>query len=203
MQKSRGSGVFPIINLLFTWCELATSVVMLLVCAKRVMHMEFDVTLYDIYLYLLEYIILAGEGGGATLLQLILFVRCILDGFYFWSLSFPPTGENFAINKATFYVYESCSMCLIPIYTYISSIVPRSTHSVNFYLLKGHDHTMGTRKKFTLTGCRKSFSIIHFIKRHRFHMFRDIILSNWFNCLIVGISFIINYVNHYYTYTIL
>lgn len=106
-------------------------------------------------------------------------------------------------------------MCLIPIYTYISSIVPRSTHSVNFYLLKGHDHTMGTRKKFTLTGCRKSltmrqlleekttklsslirmyhnylfsivsffqnhgkFSIIHFIKRHRFHMFRDIILSN-------------------------
>lgn len=142
MQKSRGSGVFPIINLLFTRCELA-------------------------------------------------------------------------INKATFYVYESCSMCLIPIYTYISFIVPRSTHSVNFYLLKGHDHTMGTRKKFTLTGCRKSltmrqlleekttklsslirmyhnylfsivsffqnhgkFSIIHFIKRHRFHMFRDIILSN-------------------------
>lgn len=145
----------------------------------------------------------SGGGGGATLLQLILFVRCILDGFYFWSLSFPPTGENFAINKATFYVYESCSMCLIPIYTYISSIVPRSTHSVNFYLLKGHDHTMGTRKKFTLTGCRKSFSIIHFIKRHRFHMLRDIILSNWFNCLIVGISFIINYVNHYYTYTIL
>lgn len=90
MQKSRGSGVFPIINLLFTRCELATSVVMLLVCAKRVMHMEFDVTLYDIYLYLLEYIILAGEGGGGYIIAADIICKMYSRRILFLIAKFSP-----------------------------------------------------------------------------------------------------------------
>lgn len=46
-----------------------------------------------------------------------LFASCIINGFYFWSLGFPLTGKNLAINKVTWFVNESCLICLVSTYS--------------------------------------------------------------------------------------
>lgn len=59
-----------------------------------------------------------------------LFVSCIFNGSYFWTQSFPSTGENLAKNYVMWHVEESCPICLISSYTYCPC-----TRAHPFYLL--------------------------------------------------------------------